>query len=186
MFSQNVSKKAKRIVCSVDNLFVFLLQMMMKGAQAPTLWHPFSLFLLIKTKTTWSYATANMDRVSQPAAALQPGCEEMEKEWGNEEEMEREWGNGERMRKWRGNGERMRKWTENEEMDREWGNQQRMGKWKENEEMEREWYFLILSPFPLNFLIFSPFPLHFLILSPFPRSPAARLQRFLQPWRYLQ
>ena len=40
-------------------------------------------------------------RVSQPAAALQPGCEEMEREWGNEEEMEREWGNGERMRKWR-------------------------------------------------------------------------------------
>ena len=28
--------------------------------------------------------------------ALQPGCEEMEREWGNEEEMEREWGNGER------------------------------------------------------------------------------------------
>ena len=38
-----------------------------------------------------------------------------------------------------------------------------------------------LSPFPLHFLILSPFPLHFLILSPFPRSPAARLQRFVQP-----
>ena len=42
-------------------------------------------------------------------------------------------------------------------------------------------HFLILSPFPLNFLIFSPFPLHFLILFSFPRSPAARLQRFVQP-----
>ena len=30
-------------------------------------------------------------------AALQPGCEEMEREWGNEEEMERKWGNGERL-----------------------------------------------------------------------------------------
>ena len=50
MFSQIVSKKAKRIVCSVDNLFVFLLQMMMKGAQAPTLWHPFSLFFADKDK----------------------------------------------------------------------------------------------------------------------------------------
>ena len=38
-----------------------------------------------------------LHRVSQPATALQPGCEEMEKEWGNEEEMEREWGNGERL-----------------------------------------------------------------------------------------
>ena len=41
---------------------------------------------------------------------------------------------------------------------------------------------IILSSFRLHFLIFSPFPLHFLIFSPFPRSPAARLQRFLQPW----
>ena len=32
------------IVCSVDNLFDFLLQMMMKGGQAPKLWHPFSHF----------------------------------------------------------------------------------------------------------------------------------------------
>ena len=32
-------------------------------------------------------------RVAQPAAALQLGYEEMEREWGKEEEMEREWGN---------------------------------------------------------------------------------------------
>ena len=48
-------------------------------------------------------------RVAQPVAALQPGCEK----------IEREWENGERMRKLRGNGENMRKW---EEMEREWGN----------------------------------------------------------------
>ena len=30
-------------------------------------------------------------------AALQPDCEEMEREWGNVEEMERKWGNGERL-----------------------------------------------------------------------------------------
>ena len=41
-------------------------------------------------------------RVAQIVASWHPGCEE----------MEREWGNGERMRKWRGNGERMRKWRE--------------------------------------------------------------------------
>ena len=35
-------------------------------------------------------------RAARIVAALQPGCEEMEREWGNEEEMEREWGNGER------------------------------------------------------------------------------------------
>ena len=58
-------------------------------------------------------------RVAQPAAALQPGCEEMEREWGK--------------------GQRMRKWTENEEMDREWGNGKRMRKWRENEEIKRKW-----------------------------------------------
>ena len=29
-------------------------------------------------------------RVAQPAGALEVGCEEMERDWGNEEEMERE------------------------------------------------------------------------------------------------
>ena len=46
-------------------------------------------------------------------------------------------------------------------------------------------HFLILSfssQFPHSLSISSPFPLHFLILSSFPRSPAARLQRFVQPW----
>ena len=41
--------------------------------------------------------------------------------------------------------------------------------------------FLILPPFPHSLSISSPFPLHFLILSSFPRSPAARLQQFVQP-----
>ena len=36
-------------------------------------------------------------RAARIVAALQPGCEEMEREWGNEEEMERKWGNGERL-----------------------------------------------------------------------------------------
>ena len=36
-------------------------------------------------------------RTARIVAALQPGCEEMEREWGNEEEMERKWGNGERL-----------------------------------------------------------------------------------------
>ena len=83
-------------------------------------------------------------RVSQPAAALQPGCEEMEKEWGNEEEMEREWGNEEEME---------REWGNEEEMEREWGNGERLT--------------LYISSFSLHFLPLSP---HFLILSPFPPS----------------
>ena len=52
-------------------------------------------------------------------------------------------------------------------MEKEGGNRERMRKCRE--------------PISLHFLIFSPFPPHFLILSPFPRSPAARLQRFVQP-----
>ena len=36
-------------------------------------------------------------RAARIVPALQPGCEEMEREWGNEEEMERKWGNGERL-----------------------------------------------------------------------------------------
>ena len=53
-------------------------------------------------------------------------------------------------------------------MEKEGGNRERMRKCRES--------------ISLHFLIFSPFPPHFLILSPFPRSPAARLQRFVQPW----
>ena len=64
-------------------------------------------------------------RVSQPAAALQPGCEEMEKEWGNEEEMEREWGN-------------------EEEMERAWGNRERLILYISSFSL----HFLPLSPFP--------------------------------------
>ena len=63
----------------------------------------------------WSWS-----RAAEVVAALQPGCEEMEREM-------RKWrGNGEKMKYLRGNGERMRKWTENEEMGK------RMRKWKEN------------------------------------------------------
>ena len=54
-------------------------------------------------------------------------------------------------------------------MEKEGGNRERMRKCRES--------------ISLHFLIFSPFPPHFLILSPFPRSPAARLQRFVQPWQ---
>ena len=36
-------------------------------------------------------------RAARIVAALQPGCEEMKREWGNEEEMERKWWNGEEM-----------------------------------------------------------------------------------------
>ena len=64
-------------------------------------------------------------RVSQPAAALQPGCEEMENEWGNEEEMEREWGN-------------------EEEMERAWGNRERLILYISSFSL----HFLPLSPFP--------------------------------------
>ena len=48
----------------------------------------------------------------QPAGALEPGCEEMERESGNEDETKRESGNEERMREWRVKGERMRKLRE--------------------------------------------------------------------------
>ena len=43
------------------------------------------------------YITILAGRAARIVAALQPGCEEMEREWGNEEEMERKWGNGERL-----------------------------------------------------------------------------------------
>ena len=46
-------------------------------------------------------------RAARIVAALQPGCEEMEREWGNEEEMEIEWGNKEEMEREWGNGEEM-------------------------------------------------------------------------------
>ena len=57
-------------------------------------------------------------------------------------------------------------------MEKEGGNRERMRKCRES--------------ISLHFLIFSPFPPHFLILSPFPRSPAARLQRFVQPWEAIK
>ena len=44
-------------------------------------------------KIPWNVSS----RAARIVAALQPGCEEMEREWGNEEEMERKWGNGERL-----------------------------------------------------------------------------------------
>jgi len=56
-------------------------------------------------------------------------------------------------------------------MEKEGGNRERMRKCRES--------------ISLHFLIFSPFPPHFLILSSFPRSPAARLQRFVQPWSWV-
>ena len=54
------------------------------------------------TMTTMTMATimimaTMMTRAARIVAALQPGCEEMKREWGNEEEMERKWGNGERL-----------------------------------------------------------------------------------------
>ena len=48
-----------------------------------------------KWKRTWERWMWN--RAARIVAALQPGCEEMKREWGNEEEMERKWGNGERL-----------------------------------------------------------------------------------------
>ena len=60
-----------------------------------------------------------------------------------------------------------------------------VGRNKERMRKCRVWislHFLILPPFPHSLSISSPFPLHFLIFSSFPRSPAARLQRFVQPW----
>ena len=100
-----------------------------------------------------------MNQGSQLSAGLrnllQPGCEEMKREWGNEEEMERkwgngeemerEWGNGEKMRKLRGNGERVRKWRENEEMERERGNGERFTLYI----FACFLYFLPLYPFPI-------------------------------------
>ena len=49
-------------------------------------------------------------RAARIVAALQPGCEEMKRELGNQEETER---------KWRENEEMRRKWRENEEMERD-------------------------------------------------------------------
>ena len=51
---------------------------------------------------SWSWEVARClfaltVRAARIVAALQPGCEEMERERGNEEEMERKWGNGERL-----------------------------------------------------------------------------------------
>ena len=41
---------------------------------------------------SWTRNGFNLEvsRVAQPTGALEPGCEEMERECGNEEEMERE------------------------------------------------------------------------------------------------
>ena len=61
---------------------------------------------------------------------LHPGCNQIEREWENEEKMEREWENEEKVE---------REWENEEEMQREWGNGERMSKWRESEEMEREW-----------------------------------------------
>ena len=129
-------------------------------------------------------------RAAGIVAALQPRCEEVEREWGNEEEMEGKWGN----------------W---EEMEREWGNVILFPFPHSLSISSFSVDFLILFPFPhslsissfsvhflilflfphslflssfsLHFLILSPFPLNFLILSPFSRSPAARLQQLVQP-----
>ena len=92
-------------------------------------------------------------RAAGIVAALQPRCEEVEREWGNEEEMEGKWGN----------------W---EEMEREWG----------NVILFPFPHSLLISSFSFHFLILSPFPLQFLILSPFPRSPAARLLQVVTAW----
>ena len=66
-------------------------------------------------------------------------------------------------------------------MEKEGGNRERIRKCRESISL----HFLIFSPFPHSLSISSPFPLHFLILSSFPRSPAARLQRFVQPCQTL-
>ena len=81
------------------------------------------------------FHTHHHARAARIVAALQPGCEEMKREWGNEEETER-------------------KWRENEEMRR---------KWRENEEMERDWlstfpHSLSISSLFLHFLPLFPFP----------------------------
>ena len=83
------------------------------------------------------------NRAARIVAALQPGCEEMEREWGNEEEMEIEWGN-------------------KEEMEREWGNGERFTLYISSFSL----YFLPLYPFPISkFVTFCPKMLNTAFLS---------------------
>ena len=82
-------------------------------------------------------------RAARIVAALQPGCEEMEREWGNEEEMEIEWGN-------------------KEEMERKWGNGERFTLYISSFSP----YFLPLYPFPISkFVTFCPKMLNTAFLS---------------------
>ena len=67
---------------------------------------------------------------SRVVAALQPGCEKMERECENEEEMEIEWGNG-------------------EEIEREWGNGKRFTLFMFSIFL----YFLPLYPFPISKIV---------------------------------
>ena len=66
------------------------------------MWHISTLYFSVllswccNMKNNFSKGTTE-PRAARIVAALQPGCEEMEREWGNEEEMERKWGNGERL-----------------------------------------------------------------------------------------
>ena len=85
----------------------------------------------------------DMGRAARIVAALQPGCEEMEREWGNEEEMEIEWGN-------------------KEEMERKWGNGERFTLYISSFSP----YFLPLYPFPISkFVTFCPKMLNTAFLS---------------------
>ena len=82
-------------------------------------------------------------RAARIVAALQPGCEEMKREWGNEEETER-------------------KWRDNEEMEREWGNGEKFILYISSFFL----YFFPLYPFPTSkFVIFCRKMLNTALLS---------------------
>ena len=95
----------------IKHFFLWLV-LLQRGRNDGTIWSGWKLwsYLELEKKNNRIHSMINWrihSRVSQPAAALQPGCEEMEKEWGNEEEMEREWGNEEEMERAWGNRERL-------------------------------------------------------------------------------
>ena len=87
-------------------------------------------FLVFELFTEWLKTVVMYQGCTNRCSlALQPGCEEMEREWGNEEEMEREWGN-------------------EEEIEREWGNVESQSLSISSFSL----HFLLISSFSLHFL----------------------------------
>ena len=81
-------------------LKLYLWWYLVKVTASPAISEDIKHILIVGSANSHSYFVSRFRdqqcRVAQPAGALELGCEEMEREWGNQEEMERDWGNGKR------------------------------------------------------------------------------------------